>query len=294
MPFPYHHFALLFSATCLTSQPIFAETVTQTWQGKTLNGNLQLAEDSALADGVFLITHGTLAHNEMELISSLQSALADEGKNSLAVNLSLSVDNRFGMYQCEVAHQHQHQDAVYELDQWLSWLQKQGSGDIYAVGHSRGGNQTAQFSQQQASVKGQILIAPMTWDAKEAATAYQQRYQQPLAPLLKEAQEMDSQAWLKDIGFLYCPNSQVRAGSFLSYYRDDAKRDTPALLREAVTPTLVISGSEDQTVKQLATRMASINNPNVSHYQVDGADHYFRDLYLDDIVEQILTFVDEQ
>ena len=63
----------------LTTQPLFAQEVTTTHENLTLNAQMQLAEGSSLADGVVLITHGTLAHNKMELIETLQALLSDSG-----------------------------------------------------------------------------------------------------------------------------------------------------------------------------------------------------------------------
>ena len=82
----------------LSCQSLFAQEVTTSHHTLTLNAELKLAEGSTLADGVLLITHGTLAHNKMELIATLQDLLTDAGINTLAINLSLGIDNRHGMY----------------------------------------------------------------------------------------------------------------------------------------------------------------------------------------------------
>lgn len=269
-----------------------AETVTLPWQGLTLTANLQQSEDSSPGSPTFLITHGTLAHNGMELIANLQEALADEGYDSLAINLSLGISNRTGMYDCSHPHQHSHDDAIAELEQWSRWLQQRSQSPVYTVGHSRGGNQTALFSAGDSTVQGQILLAPMTWDAAEAAKNYQQRYGKALEPVLQTALTSADGHWLEHTDFIYCKDSRVKASSFVSYYQDDPRRDTPSFLKNTQLPTLVISGSEDKTVPGLAKRMANISNENVQHAEIEGADHYFRDLYLDDVVEQMIEFVD--
>ncbi|MCK5167633.1 MAG: hypothetical protein KAQ66_09940, partial [Rhodospirillaceae bacterium] len=45
--------------------------------GLKLNANLVLADGKKLSDGVVLITHGTLAHNGMEIIVAMQELLAE-------------------------------------------------------------------------------------------------------------------------------------------------------------------------------------------------------------------------
>lgn len=129
--------------------------------GLTLNANLSPAQDDWQSGTVFLITHGTLAHNGMEIIATLQGLLADQGITSLAPTLSLGLDDRHGMYDCAVPHTHKHTDALDEIGVWLGWLKQQGVKQVVLVGHSRGGNQTAWFAAERMdpAVKGVLLIA---------------------------------------------------------------------------------------------------------------------------------------
>lgn len=66
-----------------------AEEVRTTAGGLTLNANLE-ATDGWPAGPVVLLTRGTPVHRGMEIISDLQSMLAERGLSSLAINLSLS------------------------------------------------------------------------------------------------------------------------------------------------------------------------------------------------------------
>ena len=63
------------AALCVSAFAVGAKEVTQTHKGLTLNANLELAAGKTLADGVIVITHGSLAHRGMEIISYLQSNL---------------------------------------------------------------------------------------------------------------------------------------------------------------------------------------------------------------------------
>ncbi|MGB0467696.1 MAG: alpha/beta hydrolase [Pontibacterium sp.] len=288
----------LFLGATLLAQPIFAEEVKLQHQGLTLNANLQLADDSTLNAGAVLITHGTLAHNAMDIISTLQELLADEGHNSLAINLSLGQSDRHGMYDCAVPHQHKHADAINEIDLWVNWLKNQGSPQVVLMAHSRGGNQTAMYSDQLAVdtiVKGQILIAPQTWTQKETSNDYEKRYQQPLQPLIDKARTLaatDGNQWMESTDFVYCENTKVTADSFLGYYLPDERLDTPTLLKSARLPTLVFYGTEDEVVADLPDKMTTVSNPKVETVAIDGADHFFQDLFADEVVERTLTFMD--
>ena len=279
----------------LTAQSLFAQEVTTEHENLTLNAQMQLAEESSLADGVVLITHGTLAHNKMELIETLQTLLSDSGFNSLAINLSLGINDRHGMYDCEVPHQHKHTDALNEIDAWIDWLKAQGAQNVVLMGHSRGGNQTAWFAANNpVKIKAQVLLAPATWTEQGENSDYQQRYSQSLATLLAKAEKADKNTWLDNTNFIYCANSKVTAGSFLNYYQPDKRFNTPFILTEITVPTLVISGSEDKTVSDLPKMMSQVSNSHVTHSIIEGADHYFRDLYADEVVELLAEFLENQ
>ena len=279
----------------LTAQSLFAQEVTTEHENLTLNAQMQLAEGSSLADGVVLITHGTLAHNKMELIETLQTLLSDSGFNSLAINLSLGINDRHGMYDCQVPHQHKHTDALNEIDAWIDWLKAQGAQNVVLMGHSRGGNQTAWFAANNpVKIKAQVLLAPATWTEQGENSDYQQRYSQSLATLLAKAEKADKNTWLDNTNFIYCANSKVTAGSFLNYYQPDKRFNTPFILTEITVPTLVISGSEDKTVSDLPKMMSQVSNSHVTHSIIEGADHYFRDLYADEVVELLAEFLENQ
>jgi hypothetical protein len=106
----------------IVSVSLQAEEVTQQYRGLTLNANLELAEGKALEDGVVLILHGTMAHNRMEIIEASQQALLDNNQNSLAINLSLGIDNRHGFYDCAWPNRHTLDGGLDELDAWVNWF----------------------------------------------------------------------------------------------------------------------------------------------------------------------------
>jgi len=249
--------------------------------GLSLNGQLVMARDSELAAGVILILHGTLGHNEMEIITTLQSLFAENDRNSLAINLSLDIDDRHGFFSCDDEHTHTQEDAVDELAAWTEWLHEAGAGEIVLLGHSRGGNQMARFIIDRApKVAAAILIAPPAGDDRAPGQVR----------MLQAAAET---ARLSDVAFLHCKNATVSTESYLSYYGPDNRGDTVALLESIDLPVLVFAGSEDTVVPGLAEKMAMVMQDNIVFEKIDGADHFFRDLYSDDIVELSLEFLDK-
>jgi dienelactone hydrolase len=265
----------------LLTPMVFASEVAIEHSGLTLNGNLELSGDGDMSDGIVLILHGTLGHNGMEIISTLQEVLIENERNSLAVNLSLNVDDRHGFFPCDSQHSHKMDDASDELSAWVSWLASEGANDIVILGHSRGGNQVARFIvDRQPDLRAAILIAPSV-----AAENTDVGNEEAIA--LATTSE-----WMEGVEFLHCSDTTVSGSSYLSYYGPVNRIDTPALLKEIEIPVMVFSGSEDTVVPDLALRMKTSNQENVAFEEIDGAGHFFRDLYLYDVVDSTLAFLE--
>lgn len=287
-------FVLPLLTTTLLTAPALAETVEIQHQGLTLNAELALADGSTLADGVLVLTHGTLAHSGMELIVALQDLLVDSGVNTLAVNLSYAIDNREqAMYDCAVPARHTMQDAIAEISAWQDWLDSQGAGPRWMMGHSRGGNQTAQYTLSDPDrVTGQILLAPATWNLEETLSGYSKRYSQDVTQLLAQAEAMDADALLEGVSFLYCEGSGASAASLMSYYGNYPNYDTPTVLAQTDTPTLVIAGTLDDVVADLPEKMAKVSKENIQYVEIEDADHFFRDLFSDEVAEHASEFIE--
>lgn len=273
-----------------------ANEVTLPYKGLTLNANFELAEGKTPADGVILITHAGLAQRGMELYVNLQKRFKDSGYNSLAINLSLGLNNRHGMYDCKVTHRHRYTDAADEIGAWVDWLRKQGAKRVVLLGHSRGGAETALYAagRDNPLVKVVVLLAPDTHETNDAA-AYQQRYQKPLAPVLEKAQKLVNEGKggtaLEHTDFLYCPDTSVTADTFVSYYGPDPRLDTANLISKIQKPTLVVLAGDDEVVINHKKFAPLADGKRVQIKVIDGAGHFFRDLYADDAVDAINTFL---
>ena len=274
-----------------------AEEIKQTYNGLTVNANVVLAEGKTLADDVVLFTHGTTTHNGRETYKSIQTLLAENGISSVAPNLSYDQNDRHGEIDCTKPQTHTHDDAMLEIDFWAKWLAEQGAKSITLMGHSRGGNQTAWYSVEHDSdlIKNVVLVAPQTWSDAAEHSDYEQRYHVPLQPILASAEKLlqagKGDTLLKNINFVYCKDTNATAEAFVSYYRNDERMDTPTLLKKATKPTLVIIGSADTVAANLTEKMTTVNNPLVSSYIIEDSDHFFLDLFSEELVEQAVAFI---
>lgn len=270
-----------------------AETVLLPFKNLSLTGELTLAEGKSLKDGVILMTHGTLAHGKMETLANLQSVFAERGWNSLSITLSLGIDRRTGFYPCRSIHTHQHTDALDEIGAWINWLKSEGAENFVLFGHSRGGNQTAWFAAERLdpSISHVVLLAPTTWSLGNAIKDYADRYEKLLDRVVKKAEKAIDEGrggqTIDYISLLYCPCTEATPETFLSYHKPDPRFHTPNLLPQIKVPTLVIAGSADKVVSNLpeaVTPLAGASN-SLSFTLIQDADHFFRDLYAEDIAD---------
>ena len=283
----------------LLSYGLHAEEQQLNHNGLTVTANLETASDNWKKGTVVLMTHGTLAHNRMEIMATLQEMLKEREITTLALNLSLGQSARTGMYDCATPHSHKHTDALDEIGLWLGWLKKQGVKSVVLLGHSRGGNQTAWFAAErdEATIKKVVLIAPQVWDEEKDIKGYQKSYNKPLAPVLAKAEALvkagKGSSQMNPVDFIYCPDSSASAEAFVAYYRPDNRMDTPTLVKQINKPVLVFAGSEDTVVKGLEQKMAAqAERDNIGFEMIDGADHMFLDLYAEDLADMAAEFIE--
>jgi pimeloyl-ACP methyl ester carboxylesterase len=272
-----------------------AEEVSLEYRGLTLNANLEAADG---ADGMLILVHGTLAHKDMEIIATLQALLAERGLSTLAVTLGLGLNDRRGMYDCASPHRHAMTDALDEIDAWLGWLAGRGVSAVTLAGHSNGGRQVAWFAAERGHrlIEKVVLIAPGLSSADARAAGYRSRYDTELAPLLAAA-EAQVAAGAGDammagaVGFLFCPDTTVSAATFVSYYGDDPRLDTPYHLPAIAVPVLVVVGSDDQMVRGLPEAMAPFAASGAIDYvEIEDSSHFFLDFYAEDLADAVAAF----
>jgi pimeloyl-ACP methyl ester carboxylesterase len=289
-------------AAVFSVSPSLAEEVKTEHQGLDVTGNLEIVPGKSLKhDGVVLLVHGTLGHHRMEIMSALQELLRERGINSLAITLSLGLNERRGMFDCSIEQDHRNEDGAEEIRTWVYWLKTQGAANIVVAGHSRGGNQAAIYAAKylDKAVRKLVLIAPLAQTEGSAAADYQMRFHKPLQPVLAEAEkrvaEDDSMTLLTGVGFLNCDDARVTAGAFVNYYGPNQNLYTPSLLPFVKVPALVVAGELDPLTAELAPAIEGIPDTRLITFKtIRGADHYFRDLAAEDLANAIKEFVQQK
>lgn len=290
--------ALLSAFLCLAAATSQAGEVELPYRGIVLNANLELAEGRSLADGVVLVVHDTLADYTVETVSGLQRRLGERGHSSLAINLSLGVDDRHGTYDCATFHTHRHTDAIDEIGAWLDWLVGRGGRRVVLLGHSRGANQGAWFVRKRdhPTVRKVVLVAPMTWSLDRMADRYKERFGTPLFARIGRAASLvlggKGETVLEEVDFLDCPRARVTADSFFGYYRNDPWFDTPEMLDGIDLPVLVVAGSADKAFPDLAGKVEGKRIDTVRLRVIAGAGRLFEGAHAERLADIVAGFIE--
>ena len=288
-------FVLLFMTFSALVQ---AEEVTQKFDGLTLNANLEMAEGKDFKNGMVLMVHGYLTHNKMELIRTAQQTLLDNDRSSLAINLSLGIDNRHGFYDCTSPHRHLQEGAVNEIAAWVEWLRSRGVSQVVMMAHSRGANQTMVYAVEQKDPEVTHLLMLAPGSGENIKNLYQQRYGKSLDHTLaiahRNIEAGRGAELMQDIDLLSCPKTQVTAETFISYYSINKFRQFNAYLPRISIPTLIIVGTLDEYRPNTVNLVKPyIDGKRVQLKVIQNADHFFRDFNMDEAVEASLAFIDE-
>ncbi|CAN5602157.1 hypothetical protein BH10PSE6_BH10PSE6_07310 [soil metagenome] len=246
-----------------------------------LNANLELPAGKTASDGVVVMVHGTLSWYGQETITALQKNLKQRGIGSLAITLSLGVDDRQRTRRCDVVHDYALPGAKREVGLWLEWLAGQNAKHVDLLGFSRGGAQVAAFAPELPTVRRVVLLAPTFVTAVEQAQNYERAFGHPLAPEIEIARKNPLQQ--RTVDFLTCKQAPVLNATFLDGYAELS----PSLAAKTGHPTLVVVAGKDEVVPDLAAKLPSSIKPVV----IDGATHFFPDLFGEDAADAIAKFL---
>jgi len=116
-----------------------------------------------------------------------------------------------------------------------------------------------------------------------------------LGPLLSKASTASPDQFIDVPKFIYCDNPRVTAAAFVSEYTNDASHSAPLNIAKVTdVPVLAIGGTEDTSVSDLEGDFADLaDQPNLRIEMIDGADHFFRDLYADDVALLIAEMIED-
>ena len=275
----------LMLVTFLASFVVHADNWQVQHNSKLLNANFV---DAGSEKRIFLIVHGTWAHQKMEIISALQSLFEESDISSLAVTLSLGVSDRSGFMKCNYPVYATQDMAVEEIRVWVDTLRGRGFENITIVGHSRGSSQVALYENlHPGTVNALILLAPAVWKKAEVFARYNARSETRIEDILSLAGSSKA-ALIGPYPLISCTSILAPPATFLSYYGEEIEKHTPAMVRASTVPVHIILGSEDAVVQWTNQDIQSAeHNSRVVIDTVEGAGHFFRDLYLDDVVDLI-------
>lgn len=291
-------FVVLLAAAAFAPAGASAREVTLRHAGLTLNATLELAEGKSPGDGVVLMVHGTMQHADFSTIREIRTMLRAKGYSTLAINLGLDLDQRRGMFDCERPSTHRFGDALDEIGAWLEWLQANGAQRVVLFGFSRGGQQAAWFSAERGhpAIGSLVLLAPINPMESAQPARYEAQFGAKLAPALERARALvragKGQTRMEKVPFLLCPAATVTADSFVSYYAPGPELEMPALLKRVKKPALVVVAGGDQIVRDLDKLIAPlVDGKRLRMAVVPGSDHFFRDLYGEDAMDEIVKFL---
>lgn len=289
---------MVFLAITMSSMGAKAAEVTLEYRDLTLNANLELAEGQDLAAGVVLILHGMTAHNQMEIIEASQASLLENGYSSLAINLSLDIDNRKGFFDCSWTHTHEADDAVDELAVWVQWLRQKGAKKIVLLGHSRGANQTMIYAveRDEPEITHVVLLAPNTTlnGKRQYEARFGSNFDDNLARVKSMVESGRGDELIEKFDFFFCPKTTISANSFYSYYRyDDRFLAFDRYLPRMPRPTLVIVGTDDDLQPNIPEHVAPyVDGERIRLEEIEDAGHFFRDLNIEEAIEIAIDFID--
>jgi len=283
-PFAQNRVRLLFAAFAVLACPSLAEAEPVQIKPSllTLNANFEMPAGKKLEDGsVIILLHGTLSYAGQETIVALQKNLKARGVASLAITLSLGIDDRKGPRACDVVHDYAIAGTKREISLWMEWLAAQHPRSIDLLGFSSGGAQIAALAPELANARRIILVAPAFANSNDQQALYQHAFGHPLKPELEEASKQPLEK--RTVDFLTCKEAPVLGATFLDVYGPRP----PSLAARTGHPTLVVVAGKDEVVPDLKTKLPSDVKPVV----IDGATHYFPDLFNEEAADAIVRFV---
>jgi pimeloyl-ACP methyl ester carboxylesterase len=141
-----------------------------------------------------------------------------------------------------------------------------------------------------------VLIAPAIASPEADARSYQKRYGKELAPLLAKARALvaagQGGTMMAPTDFIYCPQATVSAASFVSYYGDDPRKDTPRNLAAIEKPLLVVAATEDSIVTGLGPLVQPLaDGEKLTYVEIEDAGHFFLDFYAEDLADAMAEFI---
>ncbi len=279
---------------CLTTNLVLASSQSvkiQRDDGITLNANLS---KNLKNDSVYMIVHGTRGFKTMEIIKSLEQQIFYKGHDVLSINLSYGINNRNDNFlSCDIKHTHNEHESVREIINWYEYLLSKNYKKISLVGHSRGGYNIIQAAELINNKDLELhMLAPIVDTYIGTKDYYETEHNLPYDQIIQDNDEYIISERYHSINFLFCENAQVSSNAFRSYldFSENRKKypftfSILKLLNENNNNISIYSGSSDEILFDSYKMFESIDKRNLTQYIIEDADHFFRDIFLDDVID---------
>tara|TARA_B100000925_G_scaffold75392_1_gene53108 strand:+ start:426 stop:1406 length:981 start_codon:yes stop_codon:yes gene_type:complete len=260
-----------------------------------LTGNLLSDQKN---ESVFLILHGTRGYKAMEIITSLAQRIYEEGHDTLRINLSYGINNREDTFlSCDIKHQHKEYESISEIITWYNYLLSKGYKEINFIGHSRGAFNIVQ-SLALLEKKNRVtsyLLAPVIDTYEGTKAYYENELKIPYDSIINSSEKYLISDRFSPINFLFCQDAIVSSDTFRSYLDFSKKVDKYPytfgildLLDDIESEITIISGTNDEILLDSYKSFNAIEKNNIRFVTIEDGDHFFRDIYLDEVIEIIL------
>ena len=161
------------------------------------------------------------------------------------------------------------------------------------MGHSRGGYNIIQATELINNKDIELhMLAPIVDTYIGTRDYYETEHNLPYDKIIHNNEEYVISERYPSINFLFCENAQVSSTTFRSYLDFSANRNKYPftfsilkLLNESNNNTSIYFGSSDEILLDSYKMFESINKRNLTQYIIEDADHFFRDIFLDDVID---------
>ena len=233
----------------------------------------------------------------MEIIQTLSTRLHEEGHDVLSINLSYGFNNRHDDFlACDINHNHNEHESVTEIISWYNHLSTKGYNQINFIGHSRGGLNVMQALSiiDNKEIKS-YLLAPVIDTYNGTKKYYEEELGIPYDLIINSNENYNLADRYKKINFLFCENVDVSSKTFKSYLDFSKNKSIYPfsfnifnLINNSKSPIIIFSGTDDEILLDSYKSYEKINKSNVMTVILEGGGHFFRDLYLEDVIDVII------
>ena len=139
------------------------------------------------------------------------------------------------------------------------------------------------------------LLAPVIDTYKGTKTYYEEELGIPYELIINSNENYNLADRYKKINFLFCENVDVSSNTFKSYLDfSKNKSNYPFsfnifdLINNSESPITIFSGTDDEILLDSYKSYEKINKLNGKSVIIEGSGHFFRDLYLEDVIDIII------